>query len=73
MHTLALVGGACLHLVGDIELCAASVMTFRLKGRVVDRDFDFPSRPAAVFELMHIPVGLLLVGLILGRWGIAGL
>jgi hypothetical protein len=73
MHTLAIIGGTCLHIVGDIELCAASVMTFRRKGRIVDHDYEFSSRPMAVFELMPIPIGLVLVGLILGRWGLAGL
>jgi hypothetical protein len=72
MHTLALIGGACLHIVGDIELCAASVMTLRLKGRLIDHDFSFSSRFAAAFELMPIPVGLMLAGLISGRWGLAG-
>jgi hypothetical protein len=73
MHTLAIIGGACLHLLGDIELCAAGVMAFRLKGQIADHDYEFSSRPAAAFELFPIPIGLLLVGLILGRWGFAGL
>jgi hypothetical protein len=73
MHTVAVICGAFLHLVGDVELCAASVMTVRRRGRVVDHDYEFSSRPAAAFELMPIPVGLMLVGLIIGRWGFAGL
>jgi hypothetical protein len=73
MHTFAIIGGACLHIMGDIELCAAGVMTFKLKGRIVDYDYDFSSRPAAVFKLLPVPLGLLIAGLILGRWGFAGL
>ena len=73
MHILAILGGAGLHIVGDIELCAAGVMTFRLRGRITDHYYEFSSRPAAAFELLPIPIGLLLAGLILGRWGYAGL
>jgi hypothetical protein len=34
--------------------------------------YEFPSRGAAAFELLPIPVGLSLAGLILARWEFLG-
>ncbi len=74
MHILAIISGLWLHLVGDIGLCAAGVVTaFGLNGFVYDGYYEFPSRSAAAFKLLPFPTGLSLAGLILARWGIAGL
>ena len=65
MHILTIV---------DIGLCAVGFATaFEPSGYLYDDYYDFPSRIAAAFELLPILIGLSLAGLILARWGIAGL
>jgi hypothetical protein len=74
MHTLAIISGTWIHLVGDIGLCVAGTVTaFGLNGYVYDEYYEFSSRGAAAFKLLPVPVGLSLAGLILIRWGIAGM
>ena len=74
MHILAILGGAWLHIVGDLGLCIAGVVTVcGLNGYVYDAYYEYPSRRAAAFALLPIPIGLSVAGLILARWGIAGL
>jgi hypothetical protein len=74
MHILAIIGGAWLHIMGDIGLCIVGVVIgYGLNGYVYDAYYEYPSRRAAAFELLPIPIGLSIAGLILARWGIAGL
>lgn len=74
MHILAIIGGVWVHIVGDIGLCIAGTVTaFGLNGYVYDEYYEFPSRGAAAFQLLPIPIGLSVAGLILIRWGMAGL
>ena len=74
MHILAVIGGAWLHIVGDFGLClVGAVMAFGPTGYVYDEFYKYPSRVAAAFELLPVPIGLSVAGLILAKWGIAGL
>jgi hypothetical protein len=74
MHILAIIGGVWLHIGGDIGLCIAGIVTVcGLNGYIYDGYYEYPSRCAAAFELLPIPIGLSGAGLILARWGIAGL
>ena len=71
MHTLALLGGIWLHITGDLALCVVGfVIACGVNGYVYDEHYEFPSRQAAAFELLPIPIGLALAGLILIRWGL---
>ncbi len=73
MHILALIGGAWLHLVGDVGLClVGGVISVGPTGYVYDEFYTYPSRAAAAFELLPVPMGLSFFGLILARWGFAG-
>jgi hypothetical protein len=74
MHVLALILGAWLHLAGDVILCFVSfVIASGMNGYVYEEYYEFPSRRAAAFELLPVPVGLALAGLILARWGYVGM
>jgi hypothetical protein len=74
MHVFALIVGAWLHAVGDVALFFVSVViAYGASGYVYDEYYEFPSRRAAAFELLPVPVGLSVVGLILARWGYVGL
>jgi hypothetical protein len=74
MHILALIVGGWLHAVGDLALCLVSVVVASgMNGYVFDEYYEFPSRRAAAFELLPVPVGLSLIGLILARWGYVGM
>jgi hypothetical protein len=44
-----------------------------MKGYVYEEYYEFPSRRAAAFELLPVPLGLSLAGLILARWGWVGM
>jgi hypothetical protein len=74
MHILAIVGGGWLHFMGDVSLCVVGAVIARGRsGYVYEAHYEYPSRGAAAFELLPIPIGLAVAGLILARWGIAGL
>lgn len=74
MHVLALIGGVWLHVVGDLALClVGTVIACGMNGYVYDEYYEFPSRRAAAFALLPIPIGLSFGGLILARWGFAGI
>jgi hypothetical protein len=74
MHVLALIVGGWLHVVGDIGLFFIGLLIASgPSGYVYEERYDFPSRHAAAFELLPVPVGLSVAGLILARWGFAGM
>lgn len=74
MHILTIIGGVWLHIVGDLGLFLAGAVTaYGPTGHVYEEFYKFPSRAAAAFELLPIPIGLSVAGLIMARWGIAGL
>ena len=74
MHILAIIGGAWLHVVGDFGLClVGTVIAYGPTGYVYDEFYTYSSRVAAAFELLPVPIGLSIVGLILAKWGFEGL
>jgi hypothetical protein len=74
MHILAIISGVWFHLSGDIGLCiVGAVMASGCNGHVCGAHYEFPSLGAAAFKLLPIPIGLSVAGLIVARWGIAGL
>jgi hypothetical protein len=74
MHFLAFFVGMDLHLVGDLALfLVAKGILAGQPGCVWGEPYVFSSRTSAAFELLPIPVGFALAGLIVARWGIAGL
>ena len=72
MHTTALVLGAVLHIWADITLCLiGSIIWAGPRGYIYDEYYEYPSRLAAAFALLPIPVGLSLGSTIVVRWGLA--
>lgn len=75
MHTMALIGGAYLHFVGDTA--ATLIIVFLLRngpsGYVYDEYYEYSSVSSAAFRLMPIPIGMALAGLLLARWGLTGM
>jgi hypothetical protein len=73
MHTLALLCGAWIHVVGDVALLAVgTVIAYGPSGYMYDEHFEYPSRSAAAFALLPIPLGLSVGGLIVVQWGLWG-
>ncbi len=74
MHILALIVGAWIHLFGDLGLCVVGgVIACGASGYVYHERYEFPSRQAAAFSLLPMPIVLSLAGLILVRWGYLGM
>jgi hypothetical protein len=74
MHILALICGIWLHIVGDFGLLLTGVVAaMGRQGYVYGEVYEYPSRAAAAFELLPVPVILSLAGLIIAHWGITGL
>jgi hypothetical protein len=68
MHILAFICGGWVHLVGDIALLGAgSLIAWGPSGYVYDEYFEYPSRFAAAFALLPVPLGPGLAGLIVAR------
>lgn len=74
MHILALISGAYLHFVGDATLLVLALALRRGRsGYVYNEYYEFSSVGSAAFQLMPVPVGMALAGLLLAQWGWAGL
>jgi hypothetical protein len=74
MHALALIYGAWLHVFGDFALWVTTAFIARgPAGYVYDEYFEYPSRYAAAFALLPVPLGVSIGGLILAWWGFAGM